>query len=92
MTLLKFAKPKQSKLATNLRKAAVMTDLASFLRDMRDSEPQRILAYALKDATPASMKGRGVFMPAIAVRFLDHFDNIGFRVTGGRTVDVTQLN
>jgi len=88
-SLLTFAGRYQSKLNTLTRRRAFGGDISAWLEGLVQLE--RIAAYLVKEDTPTSMVGQGVVIFKVGVRTADHLDNIGFRVTAGRTVDVTAL-
>lgn len=81
---------KQSKLNTPSRRRAVIADIYAYLQGLKDAE--RIADFAVKEATPDSLKGKGVLVILVAVRLLDHLDNIVFRFNIGRTVDVEAVS
>ncbi len=77
---------KQSKLNTPSRRRAVIGDINAFLSGLKEGE--RISDFGVRESTPSSMKGKGVLVLTVAVRALDHLDNIVFRFNIGRTVNV----
>ena len=77
---------KQSKLNTPSRRRAVIGDIHAFLLGLQEQE--RIADFKVREATPASMQGKGILVILVAVRLADHLDNIVFRFNIGRTVDV----
>jgi hypothetical protein len=89
MQLVNIAAPKQSKLATPTRRRGLVGDIKSLIAN--GVELEQIEDGVCKESTPDALKGRGIIVLTVGVRLLDHFDNIIFSVTIGRTVDVKAL-
>ena len=80
---------KQSKLASPTRRRGVVGDIKALIAD--GIELEQIEDGVCKESTPDALKGRGIIVLTVGIRLLDHFDNIIFSVTIGRTVDVKAL-
>jgi len=80
---------KQGKLATPTRRRGVVGDIKALIAN--GIELEQIEDGVCKESTPDALKGRGIIVLTVGIRLLDHFDNIIFSVTIGRTVDVKAL-